>query len=77
LAVIPPTTLDSLSSIAWLARPRLVPSRHILDPSDLRAFRSMPSHVDLRASLRTTHSTVTASADLMIKNSADFLIGPN
>ena len=76
LAVVPPTTLDSLSSIAWLARPRLVASRHILGPTDLRAFRSVPSHVELRASLRTTHSTVTPSADLLIKNSSDFPIGP-
>jgi hypothetical protein len=76
LAVVPSITLGTLSCNAWLARPRRVPSRHILAPTRLRAFRGVPSDADLRTNLLVCHFIVASSAALLIISGAVFLIGP-
>ncbi|HYT89004.1 MAG TPA: hypothetical protein VEL76_09870, partial [Gemmataceae bacterium] len=46
LAVVPSATPGSPNSNAWPPRPRHLSSRHILCPTDLRAFQSVPSNAD-------------------------------
>ena len=77
LAVVPPTTTCSPSLNAWPARPRRAPSRHILAPTRIRAFHSVPSYANPRADLHTPHLIKPVSAAFLIEIGADFLIGIN
>jgi hypothetical protein len=77
LAVVPPTTPGSPNSNAWPARPRRATSRHILGPTGLSAFQSVPSGAKPRADLTEPHSIVAGSAAFLINNGAQFPIGIN
>ena len=62
-------------SNAWPVRLRQAWPRHILGPTGLRVFQSVPSNVNPCAHLLETHSIVASSAAFLINNGALFTIG--